>query len=160
MRDENIYKCHVGECNASYSWPPSTTVAGRHLRDKHPEIYAQVLNEEADRRNRKRAAEVGATNMQNGVFAPSSSALSDSSFSPPSSNPLGTPQPIDQLLHQSLGMENQFKRFKFDDDLFNRMGIMHFAPVEVPMTLPSAIDPFNLLALNRNAAMNFNCKQG
>ncbi|KAI1714577.1 unconventional myosin-XVIIIa [Ditylenchus destructor] len=50
--ESGAYYCQASPgCNSSYSWPPSTTVAGRHLRDRHPEIYNQVMEEEASRKS-------------------------------------------------------------------------------------------------------------
>ncbi|KAI6187241.1 hypothetical protein M3Y98_00221600 [Aphelenchoides besseyi] len=43
QRDKSVYRCQVPGCTATYTWPPSTTVAGRHLRDKHANVYAQFL---------------------------------------------------------------------------------------------------------------------
>lgn len=31
VREESIYRCLVGECTATYTWPPSTTVAGKYF---------------------------------------------------------------------------------------------------------------------------------
>jgi hypothetical protein len=158
----------VGECSAAYTWPPSTTVAGRHLRDKHPDIYAQVLNEEADRRNRKRAAEVGpvsgAQHGSNNAGQPLSAALSDGSYSPASSNPFGTPQPVDQTVTQSIaqqqfGLEAPFKRFKFDEDLLTKMGInLHFA-AETTLAMPP-VDPASFIMPTASEHLDYACKQG
>ena len=43
LREESVYHCSVENCFAAYAWPPSTTVAGRHLRDKHPHMYRRVF---------------------------------------------------------------------------------------------------------------------
>lgn len=129
-------------------------MAGRHLRDKHPDIYAQVLNEEADRRNRKRAAEVGVPNSASNT---QTGALSDGSYSPPSSNPLDSPQPLDQQIQQQT-VESQFKRFKFDEDLFTRMGInLHHFGHEPQQVLLPQVDSLNFIPMNGSA---FQFKQG
>lgn len=45
------YYCKAeAECNSAYTWPPSTTVAGRHMRDRHPEVYVRIMEEEAVRK--------------------------------------------------------------------------------------------------------------
>lgn len=45
------YFCRASsECQSAYSWPPSTTVAGRHLRDRHPEVYYKAMGEETNRK--------------------------------------------------------------------------------------------------------------
>jgi hypothetical protein len=153
-RDDNVYRCLVEECTAAYTWPPSTTVAGRHLRDKHPDIYSQVLNEEADRRNRKRAAEVGSNSV---MSHPLSAALSDGSYSPPSSNPLGTPQPTEQQVMPQF--EASFKRFKYDEDFLKQMGIisnLHFS--EQSLLPPPSFDPF--VSNVNQPTMDFAFKKG
>lgn len=45
------YYCKAdSDCNSAYTWPPSTTVAGRHMRDRHPDVYVKIMEEEAVRK--------------------------------------------------------------------------------------------------------------
>uniref|UniRef100_A0A915E5W1 Uncharacterized protein n=1 Tax=Ditylenchus dipsaci TaxID=166011 RepID=A0A915E5W1_9BILA len=46
-------------CTSSYSWPPSTTVAGRHLRDRHLDVWNKVVEEEAMRKGMDVASHFG-----------------------------------------------------------------------------------------------------
>lgn len=70
---------------------------------------------------------------------------------------------MDHPIPQHQQFESQFKRFKFDEELFTRMGInlQHFSTEGPPQfTLPS-MDPLNFMSANlTNAAMDFQCKQG
>lgn len=113
QRELNLYRCEVASCAATYTWPPSTTVAGRHLRDKHPEVYNQVLNEEADRRNRKRNAEVNS-----GVDGEYKTECS----SPPTSN--------NSSIDDSVFSPDFIKRVKYDEDFMGRLNQFMPDPIQ------------------------------
>ncbi|KAI6200459.1 hypothetical protein M3Y96_00736300 [Aphelenchoides besseyi] len=122
QRDKSVYRCQVPGCTATYTWPPSTTVAGRHLRDKHANVYAQVLNDEADRRNRKRVIEVASVQQKTDGNRSNESGSArhsfDATLSPPSTT-AGEPSPPPFIMEPSL------KRARYDEEFFARLGILH-----------------------------------
>ncbi|CAD5218894.1 unnamed protein product [Bursaphelenchus okinawaensis] len=132
QRELNVYKCEVGLCTATYTWPPSTTVAGRHLRDKHPEVYNQVLNEETERRNRKRAAECSKDGECHSppTSTHSSSDLTHVSDLNQSSLDLPSPQ---------VFSPDSIKRLKYDDDLLSRLS-QQFLHDQVQVINPIGLD--------------------
>ncbi|KAI6214173.1 hypothetical protein M3Y94_00237000 [Aphelenchoides besseyi] len=105
QREKSVYRCQVPGCTATYTWPPSTTVAGRHLRDKHANVYAQVQNDEADRRNRKRVIEVASVQQKidgNGSNESGGARSSfDATLSPPSTT-AGEPSPPPFMMEPPL----------------------------------------------------------
>ncbi|KAI6187236.1 hypothetical protein M3Y98_00220800 [Aphelenchoides besseyi] len=143
QRDKSVYRCQVPGCTATYTWPPSTTVAGRHLRDKHSNVYAQVLNDEADRRNRKRVIEVASIQQRTDGNRRNESGTARSSFdatlSPPSTT-AGEPSTPPFIMEPSL------KRARYDEEFFARLRSLHhddasfLPPSSVPISpLDSAI---------------------
>ncbi|KAI6187201.1 hypothetical protein M3Y98_00216600 [Aphelenchoides besseyi] len=164
QRDKSVYRCQVPGCTATYTWPPSTTVAGRHLRDKHANVYAQVLNDEADRRNRKRVIEVASIQQRTDGNRRNESGTARSSFdatlSPPSTT-AGEPSTPPFIMEPSL------KRARYDEEFFARLRSLHhddasfLPPSSVPISpLDSAIS--KKVAMITNIGANCSrqeCKQ-
>lgn len=106
---------------------------------------------------------MGSNNLEpNAAQPPLSATLSDRSYSPAFSNSLGSPQSIDQAFQltqqQPFNIETPLKRFKFEEDLFTRMGInLHF-PSEPSVTV-SSVDPIEFIMPPINVTSAMECSK-
>lgn len=109
-----FYYCQcTRDCTSSYTWPPSTTVAGRHLRDRHPEIFLRIMEVEAARKLSTEAQQCQQQTRTSGSGGRASRKRPATSTSPSSATTVNS----DALLMQSVA--SLFPSLSNDESFYN-----------------------------------------